>query len=38
MCTSTQAQEVLDIGKQIPENILQDGKWMPGDELTINAI
>ena len=38
MCTSTQAQEVLDIGKQIPENILRDGNWMPGDELTINAI
>ena len=35
MCTSTDAQEVLDRGKQIPENILRDGNWMPGDELTM---
>jgi len=35
MCTSIEAEELLRRARQIPESIIRDGNWMPGDEHTM---
>ena len=34
-CISIEAEELLDRARQIPESIIRDGNWMPGDEQTM---
>jgi len=35
LCTSIDAEELLHRARQIPESIIRDGNWMPGDEHTM---
>jgi hypothetical protein len=35
LCTSIEAEELLERARQIPESIIRDGNWMPGDEYTM---